>query len=118
MGELVRVLSGALRHVVAPPTAAWGHTGGAGSRYLHDTAMPFARKVCAALRCAVLCCAVLCCAVLCCAVLCCAVLCCAVLCCAVAPCSPGVVLRRLDSLCHIACNLLAHEGLAVVLNVA
>lgn len=41
MGELSSVLSRALRHVVAPPTATWTHAAG----FLHDTATPFATEV-------------------------------------------------------------------------
>lgn len=41
MGELSAVLSGAIRHAVAPPSATWRHTAG----YLHNTATPYAKEV-------------------------------------------------------------------------
>ncbi|KAJ9520835.1 hypothetical protein QJQ45_014031 [Haematococcus lacustris] len=41
LAELAALLSRALRHVVAPPTATWTHAAG----YLHDTATPFATNV-------------------------------------------------------------------------
>jgi len=41
LGELTGVLSRALRHVVAPPTATWTHAAG----HAHDTATPYAQHV-------------------------------------------------------------------------
>ncbi|MEW5314243.1 MAG: hypothetical protein WDW38_005754 [Sanguina aurantia] len=40
LAEMAALLSRALRHVVAPPTAVWRHSG-----YLHDIASPFAKHV-------------------------------------------------------------------------
>lgn len=40
LAEISAVLSRGIRHVIAPPSAAWHHQG-----YLHDTASPYAHKV-------------------------------------------------------------------------
>ncbi|KIY95904.1 hypothetical protein MNEG_12058 [Monoraphidium neglectum] len=40
LGQLSDILSHGLRHVVAPPSATWHHSG-----YLHDSASPYAHKV-------------------------------------------------------------------------